>query len=1129
LDPLVIQDQYFDEDEDRTISQHSVFESSLGLSIWRQALLKGRIPDPSDFEGHLVGGCLWPQPEPLFVKLSDVLATLELPRLVVRHPELLDSVLLCILRSVRQLETRLESNTVTEIDEVPQESIIKRNLTTTWTMEFVEIEPKETSNFMEISELVAQEIADQIYDEFSGIVNGLRALDQIFGYNHNLVQSWGLENDGVWSHSGWKIIPELQKLLSNCRELRELVKNLGKRPTVERSSTLRRFHPRRPDPKGSLGAQEDTMAKMAVTGLTLSNSLIEMLPSEAVLLKGHPSLKRLFWAKRMESKLQSYERSGYHDLPSVPKHKRNLYQRLPSATGGPLVLCLDTSGSMSGTRELWSKAVVLACVSAAHQQQRPCRVIAFSKGIMDAGEMNADGPGVERLLEFLKHSFGGGTDVTGALQYAVSEIILPRNDGNINTNSTEVSGAADLLLVTDGELPYPPISDSLMERLESLTRCRGLQIHGLLIGKNESRPLEKLCTKTHNFLHDYEQKHMFSAARVTSTSVYANDCEKTLPGEPILFASLRVRNFMVLGWRTGKRNAIARKRASRLGAQISPSSGLDDVSPAFTAEQEQRSASDDYNSQVAKCIDQLQLDAVELIKSRSWRPNMLKDEKTGEESCWHYRDQLLLAISLMNENLIERDEEARLAVLALIAKEHIIFLGPPGTAKSALGRRLSNLCGGAYFQRLLTRFSTPEEIFGPLSLRALENDEYKRRTENFLPQASVAFLDEIFKANSAILNTLLSILNERQFDNGGERMDCPIRCVIAASNELPESDELDALYDRFLLRKEVRSVSDDGLIKMLKLATPGNSKCDMIVNSSDASTCPVIFGDDLDQLVDSLSRAANSVLLESDVVSLLRDLRFFLKDSLDINISDRRLVKAARLLKISAATHGRKKVDRIDCLLLQHLAWEYPDQRSMIQDWLWDHLTPGTVSGDSTSSAEQFNLLLDNLRREVIEAVRNTNGDISGIGGGKNDSIALITTLKTQLIQLAAVLQEQEDNILRHIELLKCSLDHLWLGQDEARSVQQILIPKATMVLSENNRILTNTESLIFALSDKVEDSVRLSVMESLWDDDDMYSNVVFTEEELDMGMKEAKSKFDSATFRRWKRQRKKLSKKQQI
>lgn len=174
------------------------------------------------------------------------------------------------------------------------------------------------------------------------------------------------------------------------------------------------------------------------------------------------------------------------------------------------------------------------------------------------------------------------------------------------------------------------------------------------------------------------------------------------------------------------------------------------------------------------------------------------------------RKRITSSIEIMQKDLVERDTEVRLLLLAALSGEHILFIGPPGTAKSELGRRLSKLCAGSFFERLLTKFSVPEELFGPLSMRALEDDQYIRQTEGYLPEASVAFIDEIFKANSAILNTLLTILNERLFDNGSERLKIPLLCLVGASNELPESEELDALYDRFLVRKKVEQVSAAG-------------------------------------------------------------------------------------------------------------------------------------------------------------------------------------------------------------------------------------------------------------------------------------------------------------------------------
>jgi MoxR-like ATPase len=285
-------------------------------------------------------------------------------------------------------------------------------------------------------------------------------------------------------------------------------------------------------------------------------------------------------------------------------------------------------------------------------------------------------------------------------------------------------------------------------------------------------------------------------------------------------------------------------------------------------------------------------------------------------------DRLTAIMDALERGLVERRQYVRLALLAALAGEHTLLIGPPGTAKSELSRRLHTAFRDArYFERLLTRFSVPEELFGPLSIKALEEDRYERQTAGFLPEASIAFIDEVFKANSAILNALLTLLNEREFDNGAGRQHCPLISVIGATNAVPEDEVGEAFFDRFLLRLPVAAVSTAGFDALLdsKVSRGGTP-----IGPDAALDCHDL---------DGLAGAAARVDLPPGIGALLGELRQHCAAE-QIAVSDRRWVKTVWLLRVAAAAAGRDAVSLWDLLLLRWCIGPNATSQATLADWL---------------------------------------------------------------------------------------------------------------------------------------------------------------------------------------------------
>lgn len=252
------------------------------------------------------------------------------------------------------------------------------------------------------------------------------------------------------------------------------------------------------------------------------------------------------------------------------------------------------------------------------------------------------------------------------------------------------------------------------------------------------------------------------------------------------------------------------------------------------------------------------------------------------------------------------------ALCATLASQHVLLLGPPGTAKSALIRALAQSLGGTYFERLLTRFSTPEELFGPISLKALEQDQFTRVTAGTLPEAHFAFIDEVFKANSSILNSLLTLMNERLFHNGGAPLHCPLVSLFGASNEMPEGHELDAVFDRFALRFEVHYLmSQRNLRAVLTDASP--------------QPPPALDLATLQQLQADVA----AVRLTDDTLDALINIREECRSE-GIVASDRRWKSSLKLVQAAAYLTGAAETAPEDLTLLVDSLWREPKERPKV-------------------------------------------------------------------------------------------------------------------------------------------------------------------------------------------------------
>ena len=354
----------------------------------------------------------------------------------------------------------------------------------------------------------------------------------------------------------------------------------------------------------------------------------------------------------------------------------------------------------------------------------------------------------------------------------------------------------------------------------------------------------------------------------------------------------------------------------------------------------------------------------------------------------------------MNRGIYEKETEISLSLLAALAGESIILLGPPGVAKSMVARQLKTAFRDAQsFEYLMSRFSTPDEIFGPVSIQKLKtSDTYERAVEGYLPTADVVFLDEIWKAGPAIQNTLLTVINEKIFRNGNREMHLPLKLLVAASNELPAKGEgLEALWDRFVIRIESRP------IKLEK-----NFRAMLLDSHADFSGSTGILGhadfadnadfSDLKITAEEYAEWAEKICkigVKEEVLDAISAIRKSLRavnvdeaaERRNIYVSDRRWKNIVRLLRTSAFMQDREEVDICDLLPIYHCLWEERDAiRNIVIRALFSPFADKLV--------EMKNALAEDIKyhrvRRNPEDGRDYEGEIENLSDG-------LTSLEKQL------------------------------------------------------------------------------------------------------------------------------------
>ncbi|PNW85740.1 hypothetical protein CHLRE_03g207400v5 [Chlamydomonas reinhardtii] len=545
-------------------SQEALQASSRGLSAWSAALARGLLPDDSTLmqlvaEGDDVAtscppgadplqAMSWPS-EPLRTMIIRAMAKLGVGRLCKKYPSVRDALLKSLLETVVKYEKMLAG---IEEEAEEREKDLNGNYFKTAAELKAEEDAKRAANrgnhtgdkhnapvpsYQSPAEVAAARLQASIKAAMAAGASGEKAtafalVKELYGTWQGPVETLGragrafeglealLGGDdfdlqgSIWKRAGWSQLDELRRKLEELKELRDLVRSLGRGGGW---GPLRRAPVQFLDLNARPGLLRTVLEAQETRGLTRSDDISRLLPAEAALLaRGRVvrQAKLLFYAKMAEKALQTYERDGWGEYPTQIEPERREIR--PTADRGPILLCVDTSGSMRGARETVAKALALECMRAARQQERGCFVFAFSgPAEVREIELNMDAASVNNLLEFLEKMFNGGSDFNEPVKRCLDRL-------------TDAKWAnSDILLVSDGELRQP--APAIMRKLAGAKEALGLRVHGLVVGSPEKKRadpavLRALCTnylpsgKVEVLVHTFE-----SWASVQAEAAFALD------------------------------------------------------------------------------------------------------------------------------------------------------------------------------------------------------------------------------------------------------------------------------------------------------------------------------------------------------------------------------------------------------------------------------------------------------------------------------------------------------------------------------------------------------------------------------------------------------------------------------